>query len=93
MRGSAFLRGSREAGASLGRAGRMLGSEAASGMMSDCYPRAGGGGGGGGPMCVSFCLCWSVLYTATPVVQTAGGLVYICMSGPYGLVQAIEAHV
>jgi hypothetical protein len=44
MRGSAFLRGSREAGASLGRAGRMLGSEAASGMMSDCYPRAGGGG-------------------------------------------------
>jgi hypothetical protein len=39
-------------------------------------------------------LCWPVLYTAAPVVQTAGGvLVYIYVSGPYGLVQPIEAHV
>jgi hypothetical protein len=37
---------------------------------------------------VSFFLCWSVLYTAAPVVQTGGEgrvLVYICVSGPYGL--------
>jgi hypothetical protein len=46
---------------------------------------------------VSFFLCWPVLYTAAPVVQTAGlgggVLVYICVSDPYGLVQPIEAHV
>jgi hypothetical protein len=28
---------------------------------------------------VSFFLCWPVLYTAAPVVQTAGGVsVYMC---------------
>jgi hypothetical protein len=33
----------------------------------------------GGPLCMSFFLCWPVLYTAAPVVQTAGGVsVCIC---------------
>jgi hypothetical protein len=50
---------------------------------------------------VSFFLCWPVLYTAAPVVQTAGGggggvrvYVYTCECGPYDLCIAhIEAHV
>jgi hypothetical protein len=38
---------------------------------------------------VSFFLCWPVLYTTAPIVQTARGvLVYICVSGPYGLYTA-----
>jgi hypothetical protein len=46
---------------------------------------------------MSFFLCWPVLYTDAPVVQTAreGRLyVYICEWGPYGLcIEAQEAHV
>jgi hypothetical protein len=28
---------------------------------------------------MSFFLCWSVLYTDAPVVQTAGGVDYMCI--------------
>jgi hypothetical protein len=51
-------------------------------------------GGGGVWLVCDFLSLWVSLVTVAPVVQTAGVLVCICVSGLYGLCTThIEAHV
>jgi hypothetical protein len=46
-----------------------------------------------GALCVSFFLCWPVLYTAAPIVQTAGVLEYMCIYVSVAHMTLCIAHI